>query len=147
MTAHVPRLPFSLDPLVAEAKRRARQRRVLVIAVVVVVVIGAVAGTTLALRPGFHSAAATKPTGTIFGGILPGGTHGLGHYAAGAVTVSNARGKVVATVSVMWGRAFRLRLHPGVYELRARYADEPCIGHTVVRPRVTRRLDIICQGK
>lgn len=29
MTAHVPRLPFSLHPLVGEAKRRARRRRVL----------------------------------------------------------------------------------------------------------------------
>jgi hypothetical protein len=43
MTAHVPRLPVCLDPLVAEAKRRARQRRVLVALVVVVVVAGGAA--------------------------------------------------------------------------------------------------------
>jgi hypothetical protein len=30
MTLRAPRLPFSLDPLMAEAKRRARQRRVLI---------------------------------------------------------------------------------------------------------------------
>jgi hypothetical protein len=31
MTLHVPRTPFALDPLIAEAKRRARQRRVLLV--------------------------------------------------------------------------------------------------------------------
>jgi len=41
MTAHIPRLPFALDPLIAEAKRRARQRRLLVVLVVVVVVAAA----------------------------------------------------------------------------------------------------------
>jgi hypothetical protein len=48
MTLHVPRLPFSLDPLIAEAKRRARQRRVLVALVLAVVVAaGAVLGFEL----------------------------------------------------------------------------------------------------
>ena len=48
MTVRVPRLPFSLDPLMAEAKRRARQRRVLVALVVVAVVVtGAVLGVEL----------------------------------------------------------------------------------------------------
>ena len=48
MTAHIPRLPFSLDPLIAEAKRRARQRRALVALVVVAVVaVGAVLGVEL----------------------------------------------------------------------------------------------------
>ena len=46
MTTHAPRLPFSLDPLVAEAKKRARRRR-LRIAVVVPVF---VAGVVVALR-------------------------------------------------------------------------------------------------
>jgi hypothetical protein len=36
MTLHVPRLPLSLDPLIAEAKRRARQRRWLILFVLVV---------------------------------------------------------------------------------------------------------------
>ena len=48
MTAHVPRLP-SLDPLMAEARRRMRQRRLLSAAVVVALAMG-VAGATLALR-------------------------------------------------------------------------------------------------
>ena len=49
MTVHIPRLPFSLDPLMAEAKRRARQRRVLVtLAAVVVAAVGV--GLTVELR-------------------------------------------------------------------------------------------------
>ena len=51
MTVRVPRLPFSLDPLIAEAKRRARQRRLL-IAIAVVLFAGLAAGLTLALRSG-----------------------------------------------------------------------------------------------
>jgi hypothetical protein len=48
MTAHQWRLPFSLDPLIAEAQRRARQRRLLVASTVI-----AVAGvaTAFALQP------------------------------------------------------------------------------------------------
>jgi len=46
MTAHVPRLPLSLDPLIAEAKRRAKQRRFLVAVAVMLV---AAAGTVAAL--------------------------------------------------------------------------------------------------
>lgn len=48
MTARAPRLPLSLDPLLAEAKRRARQRRLLVaLAAVAVVAAGAVLGLEL----------------------------------------------------------------------------------------------------
>jgi hypothetical protein len=49
MTVQVPRLPFSLDPLIAEARRRARQRRFL-IALVAVVVALAVGGPVFATR-------------------------------------------------------------------------------------------------
>lgn len=49
MTVHIPRLPFALDPLMAEAKRRARQRRLL-IAVFLLALIGGAAGASLALR-------------------------------------------------------------------------------------------------
>jgi hypothetical protein len=49
MTLHARRLPFALEPLIREAKRRARQRRVLG-AVGVVLTAGLVAGLTLALR-------------------------------------------------------------------------------------------------
>jgi len=51
----IPRFPFSLDPLMAEAKRRARQRRALV-ALGVVLLAGLAVGLTLALRnPGSGS--------------------------------------------------------------------------------------------
>jgi hypothetical protein len=49
MTVHVPRLPLSLHPLMAEAKRRARQRRVLV-ALVVAAVVAAGAALGFELR-------------------------------------------------------------------------------------------------
>jgi hypothetical protein len=48
MTLHAPRLPFSLDPLIAEAKRRARTRRFLLVALAIAA--GGVAAATLALR-------------------------------------------------------------------------------------------------
>jgi hypothetical protein len=49
MTLRLPSLTVSIDPLVAEAKRRARRRRLLA-AAVGLVIIAAVVGTTLALR-------------------------------------------------------------------------------------------------
>src|SRR4051794_29240263 len=49
MTAHVLRLRFALDPLMAEAKRRARQRRT-VVAVAVLLATGLVAGLTFGFR-------------------------------------------------------------------------------------------------
>jgi hypothetical protein len=50
MTEHVLRLPFSLEPLMAEAKRRARQRRVLVMIVALAVLGGGGAGAAIAFR-------------------------------------------------------------------------------------------------
>lgn len=49
MTIHVPGLPFSLDPLMAEAKRRMKRRRLLV-GVLIVVLAGGGAGATFGLR-------------------------------------------------------------------------------------------------
>lgn len=70
MTSHVLRLPASLDPLIAEAKRRARQRRVLV-AVTGVVVVGVGIGAAFvasgssngASRLGPSNAVAVEPVG------------------------------------------------------------------------------------
>jgi hypothetical protein len=65
MTSHVPRLPFSLDPLMAEAKRRARQRRVLVALVAVAVVaVGAVLGFELR---GLGSVSQVRASLTVLG--------------------------------------------------------------------------------
>ena len=49
MLSHVPRLPFSLDPLIAEAKRRMRRRRLLGAALVLALA-GVAAAATFALR-------------------------------------------------------------------------------------------------
>lgn len=50
MTLHVLRRPFALDPLMAEAKRRARQRRLLVAVVTLVLLGGGAAGAAFFLR-------------------------------------------------------------------------------------------------
>ncbi|HEY2209520.1 MAG TPA: hypothetical protein VGH26_09535 [Gaiellaceae bacterium] len=66
MTLHVPRLPFSLDPLIAEAKRRARRRRWLMLFVLVAAV--ATAAAALELRPASGSglaAAGGRPVAHI----------------------------------------------------------------------------------
>jgi hypothetical protein len=53
MAAHSPRLTLSLDPLMAEAKRRARQRRVLVALIAALLAVGVAAGAYfLGLGPG-----------------------------------------------------------------------------------------------
>jgi hypothetical protein len=47
MTLDAPRLPFALDPLIAEARQRMRRRRLLLLAVLVI----AAAGLAFALKP------------------------------------------------------------------------------------------------
>jgi Protein of unknown function (DUF4232) len=61
MTLHIPRLPTSLDPLIAEAKRRARARRFLLAAVVLVVAGGAAATAA------FRSSDRPQPTAIAVG--------------------------------------------------------------------------------
>jgi hypothetical protein len=63
MSAHVPALPLELDPLIAEAKQRARRRRWVVVAAVAVVAAAVV--TTFALRSGGGTVGfcATPPPG------------------------------------------------------------------------------------
>jgi hypothetical protein len=58
MTTHVPRLAFSLDPLMAEAKRRMRKRRIL-IATLALLTAGGVAGAAVVLT----SSSAVQPAG------------------------------------------------------------------------------------
>jgi hypothetical protein len=83
MTVHIPGLPFSLDPLIAEAKRRARQRRFL-LAVVGAVVALAVGGAVYATR----SAAAL-----VAGPPAPGCP---AHIGAGASYLASARTRTAA---------------------------------------------------
>ena len=78
MEVHIPRLPFSLHPLVAEAKRRAKNRRVL-IALLVVVAAGATLGIAL-----------TRPWSG-------GGTHVVRRYVFAVKAVNSSR--IVSDVS------------------------------------------------
>jgi hypothetical protein len=102
MTLRVPRLPFSLDPLMAEAKRRARRRRLLL---AVGVVVGGAVAVTLAL----HSSGARSPAAA--GGAGSRGTPSDDGpvLAVGVAPVSG--GRVVATLtpdSAKVGRRVRL---------------------------------------
>jgi hypothetical protein len=64
MTLNVPRMPISLDLLMAEAKRRMRQRRLLVGALIVALA-AAVAGASFALRG--HNGPGGAPAGSGHG--------------------------------------------------------------------------------
>lgn len=61
MQQFAPRLPLSLDPLIAEAKRRMRRRRLLVFALAVVLAGGTI-GVVLALRGPSHPRFSVSPT-------------------------------------------------------------------------------------
>jgi hypothetical protein len=60
MTLHTPRLPLSLDPLIAEARRRARRRRVLVLQLAVAAAV--LTGTTIAAERSPGAAPQSAPT-------------------------------------------------------------------------------------
>jgi hypothetical protein len=78
MAPHVLRLPFSLDPLIAEAKRRARRRRALLAAVLLL----AAAGTALGV------VATYSPTDTTTSGLAAQwqGTRACPRQGGGALT-------------------------------------------------------------
>jgi hypothetical protein len=78
MTAHLLRLPISLDPLIAEAKRRARQRRLLF----------AVVGAVIALAVGGAVFAGRSAASLVAGPPAPGCP---AHIGAGASYVASAR--------------------------------------------------------
>lgn len=89
MTAHVPRLPFSLDPLMAEAKRRMRRRRVLV-ALLAVLVLGGVAGAVVVV---------TSPTAVQLAGACP----VTGGYYAYAIPDDPAHPPAADSGATGWG--------------------------------------------
>jgi hypothetical protein len=76
MTRHVRGRPFSLDPLIREAKRRARQRRLL-LSILAVLIAAAAVGTALALR---------APNGS---GGPPGGSSGSASSGSSSGHVSD----------------------------------------------------------
>jgi hypothetical protein len=88
MTLRVPRLPFSLDPLIAEAKHRARRRRLLL---ALGVAAGGAVALIFALQSGAGPGGAPSPAGS--GGVASNGPV----LAGGVAPVSG--GRVVATVT------------------------------------------------
>jgi hypothetical protein len=66
MTARIPRLPFALDPLIAEAKRRMRRRRYLT-ALALVAAASVATALTLGLRPGQPSRGGVSGSSTYSG--------------------------------------------------------------------------------
>jgi hypothetical protein len=85
MTVRVARLPISLDPLIAEAKRRARQRRLLL-------ALGVAAAGAVAVSFALHSGAGPR------GALPPSATPHEGPIlATGVAPVSG--GRVVATIT------------------------------------------------
>jgi hypothetical protein len=96
MTLHVPRLPVSLDPLIAEAKRRARQRRVVIAAVLLAAGLGA--GLTLALRSSPGGPGSGGPSGAAAGAVARVSNRGIGGVRIGAT-----KAQTVATLSRLFG--------------------------------------------
>ena len=94
MLARLPRLPYALDPLIAEAKRRARQRRLLIcLSLALLIAFGV--GLTVELRPS------------------GGGSNGVSPAAAGSLRAGSP------SVSVpKIERAGLLRSMPGSHPLR-----------------------------
>jgi hypothetical protein len=72
MAIHAHRLPLSLDPLVAEAKRRMRKRRLLIALLAVLVVGGAATAAALLTRPSAVQLAGPCPvTGGYYAYAIP----------------------------------------------------------------------------
>jgi hypothetical protein len=111
MTLRVPRLPFALDPLIAEAKRRARQRRFLTISALLLVVVAT--GLTLGLRPsggsptgGFATSAASTRVGELAVPIPPDFHR---YYFRAGVSRTGARRPVIGVLTT----DYRLPRSPG----------------------------------
>jgi hypothetical protein len=112
MTQHVPRLSFSLDPLIAEAKRRMRKRRLLVLALTLTLA-GASVGAVLAVEA--PNASATSRLTAFFS---------VEGHAPRGVNVSYADSRSPKTRVIESGsvplHAYASRHGVSFYEFRAR---------------------------
>lgn len=109
MTLHVPRLPLALDPLIAEAKRRARHRRLLVIALLFALVALAV-GATFALRssPSSGGPGAASPVSPTTSGGQP--VLSLGRRGATVEAWQRLLKRWLTSYSDRWARDARARV-------------------------------------
>ena len=72
MIAHVLRIPFNLDPLIAEAKRRCRRRRLLIVTLLAAAVAGAATASVLVTRSGSPAGTSgSDRVGLRFCGSIP----------------------------------------------------------------------------
>ena len=128
MTVRVPRLPFSLDPLIAEAKRRARRRRLLL-------ALGVAAGGAVAVTFALQSGAGPggTPSRAATGGAGSGGAPNEGPVLAGGVAPVSG-GRVVATVM---GDSARVGQRVRVTQVATAPIDAS--GNFVLRPDPTSR--------
>ena len=92
MTLHVPRLPFSLDPLIAEAKRRMRRRRFLVAVAIATVGAGVGAAFVVGSSPG-GSGSAGPPLAVAR----------LSAQGIGGVRIGATKARTVAVLSRVFG--------------------------------------------
>ena len=102
MTAHVPRFPFSFDPLIAAAKQRSRQRRTLVLVALALVLAGAAAGAVATRALSGASGKVTGPGSTT--AIRRCGQVGIGPgwpvWASGSLSCSSGRAVIRAYLMV-----------------------------------------------
>lgn len=127
MTLRTPRLPFSLDPLIAEAKRRARRRRLLL---ALGVAAGGAVAVGFAVQSGAGPGGAPPPVGAGPGSAAP----NEGPVLAGGVAPVTG-GEVVATVtpdSKKIGKRVRVT--------QIATASVDASGNFVLRPDPTSRL-------
>src|SRR5690242_3183947 len=108
MTVVDARLPVSLDPLIAEAKRRARNRRLLLAVLVLALALGG-GGATLVVRPFGWLRTASPYAGPYEPGGMVTGVGGIPPAASGAVVqavsaASRSDAWVVGSVARRWDR-------------------------------------------
>ena len=109
--AYVPRLPFSLDPLIAEAKRRARRRRALT--AVAMVALAALVTPVAVVRLGGGTGAPVAlaaPSSNLLPKQLTGGWSRLGKPGVDSISVG-PRGKVTWPLATVHARFSRVTAH------------------------------------
>jgi hypothetical protein len=94
MELRVPRLPFSLDPLIAEAKRRANRRRLL-LASLLVVLVGPAAATAFGLRSPPSQRLTLPPRHRLGIERIPGMTRIKNQFIPGPSSCPNGHRKAV----------------------------------------------------
>lgn len=135
MTANALRLPFSLDPLIAEAKRRARQRRVLLTTVLLFIVAVAAVAVSASRSPGGpHSAGPSRSqlvkhsTSNLSQVSVPIDaterqwrawvlSHGFGLTVGARPNLVNLQRTVRSTVAATGARLVRLKVWQSKFEL------------------------------